>query len=39
MTFLKKIKMERITSKNINRALPNKNADKTTALFRRSNYV
>jgi len=31
--------MERITSKNINRALPNGNADKATVLFRRSNYV
>jgi len=33
MTVLKKIKMEKITSKNTNRALRDTNADKTTALL------
>jgi len=31
--------MERITSKNTNRALPNRNADKTTLFVQKSNYV
>jgi len=31
--------MEEITSKNTNRALRIRNANKTTALLRRSNYV
>jgi len=31
--------MEKIASKNIKRALRNRNANKTAALFRRSNYV
>jgi len=31
--------MEKITSKNTKRALRNGNANKTTVLFRRSNYV
>jgi len=39
MTLLKKIRMEKITPKNSKRALRNKNANKTTALLRRSNYV
>ena len=33
MTLLKKIQTEKITSKNINRALRHTNADKTTALL------
>jgi len=39
MTFLKKIKMEKIIAKNTNRALRNRNANKTTVLLRRSNCV
>jgi len=35
MTLLKMIPMEKITSKNIKRALRNRNADKTTELLRR----
>jgi len=31
--------MEKITSKDIKRALRNRNANKTAVLFRRSNYV
>jgi len=31
--------MEKIASKNIKRALRNRNANKTTVLFRTSNYV
>jgi len=31
--------MEEITSKNTKRALPIKNANKTTVLLRRSNYI
>jgi len=31
--------MEEIAYKNIKRALRNRNANKTTVLFRRSNYV
>jgi len=33
MTVLKKIHMEKITSKNTNRVLRDTNADKTTALL------
>jgi len=33
MTLLKKIQMEKITSKNTNRALPDTNPDKTTVLL------
>jgi len=33
MTLLKKIQMEKITSKNTNRALRDTNADKTTVLL------
>jgi len=33
MSLLKKIQMEKITSKNTNRALRNTNADKTTVLL------
>jgi len=41
MTLLKKIQMEKIASKNTNRALHDTNADKTTILLRhlRNNYV
>jgi len=38
MTVLKKIKVEKITSKNTKRALRNRNANKTAVLLRRSNY-
>jgi len=31
--------MEKIASKNVKRALRNKNANKTTVLIRRSNYA
>jgi len=36
---LKKIKMEKITFKSTRRALRNRNANITTAVLRRSNYV
>jgi len=41
MTLLKKIQMEKITSKNTKRALRNKNAKKTTVLLShlRNNYA
>jgi len=41
MTLLKKIQIEKITSKNINRALRDTNADKTTVLLShlRNNYA
>jgi len=41
MTLLKKIQTAKITSKNINRALRDTNAEKTTALFShlRNNYA
>jgi len=41
MTLLKKIQMEKITSKNTNRALHDTSADKTTVLLihLRNNYV
>jgi len=41
MTVLKKIQMEKITSKNTNGALRDTNADKTTVLLGhlRNNYV
>jgi len=39
MTLLKKMKMEKVTSKNNNRTLSNRNANKTTALNGRSNYI
>jgi len=39
MTLLKKIKMEKITSKDTKRALRIRNVNKTTVLLRRSNYV
>jgi len=39
MTVLKKIKMEKITSENTKRALRDGNANKTTVLLRKSNYV
>jgi len=38
MAFEKKIKMEKFTSKNTKRALRNRNSNKTTVLFRGSNY-
>jgi len=38
MTVLNKIKVEKVTSKNTKRALRNRNAIKTTVLFRRSDY-
>jgi len=40
MTLLKKIQMEKITSKNTNRALLDTNAEKTTVLLShlRNNY-
>jgi len=34
-----KIKLEKITSKDIKRAFRNRNANKTSVLLRRSNYV
>jgi len=34
MTLLKKIKIEKITSETTKRALPYRNANKTTVLFR-----
>jgi len=41
MTLLKKIPMEKITSKNTNRALRDTKADKTTVLLShlRNNYA
>jgi len=41
MTLLKKIQMDKITSKNTKRALRNTNADKTTVLLShpRNNYA
>jgi len=39
MTLLKKIKMEKIIAKNTKGTLRNRNANKTTALFKRSNCV
>jgi len=41
MTLLEKVEMEKITSKNTNRALHDTNADKTTALltYLRNNYA
>jgi len=41
MTLLKKIQMEKITSKNTNRALRDTNADKTAVLLShlRNNYA
>jgi len=41
MTLLKKIEMEKITSKNTNRALRDTNADKTNVLLShlRNNYA
>jgi len=41
MTLLKKIQMEKITSKNTNQAIRDANADKTTVLLShlRNNYA
>jgi len=41
MILLKKIQMDRITSKNTNRAIRDTNADKTTVLLSRlrNNYA
>jgi len=41
MTLLKKIQMEKITSKNTNRTLRDTNCDKTTVLLShlRNNYA
>ena len=39
MTLFKKIKMEKITSKNTKRASRNRNPNETTALLSRSKYV
>ena len=41
MTLLKKIQMEKITSKNTNQAIRNTNADKTTVLLShlKNNYA
>ena len=39
LTLLKKVKTEKISSKNTKQALRNRNAKKTTVLLRRSNDV